>query len=216
MTVSKLSLHKLNNIKTYIEEIRTEIKSIDYVNPDYAIIKLKNKKTNRIRNFYEYYIDGIPLLQKLNEQFWNNTNSDGYSKNFRYNYFWCGTIGSYGYNWDVIKILSLLGELSELNYEKEKLNKYLKLENGKVAKCYLDHAQREIKKVNKSLYWFMGGDDELDGTIDFKIDFDEDFVIWHFSDIEVKLEWIFDKVQYQNTFKILLKYYETYKKNENQ
>ncbi|MDF1697810.1 MAG: hypothetical protein P1U56_18325 [Saprospiraceae bacterium] len=209
MAISKFSLHKITTIDSYLKAQESKLKQIEYVNENFAKVTLKNKTTDIVRNFYEYHIDEVLLLSLMNDAFWGNKKSISYHKDFQYNYFWCGYIGSFGYQSDIIKLLSMKGERSHspILTNHEMLKKYSKLQDEADLIEFQRKAALEFDRSKKTLYTSMWGAWEYADNFDFKVDFDDDFVYWEFIDEETNLNWKFDRSQYTSIITMLLDFY---------
>ena len=101
MNYSRLSLKKINNIERQIKlhQHKTVDKIDDGDISKYLIYK-SGERSKKLRNFYEYYIDGQSLINIISKNYWNteaNENSEFFNSHI-------GCLGGFGQFWDEISI----------------------------------------------------------------------------------------------------------------
>ena len=101
MNNSKLSLKKVSNIDRQIKLYEHKISDIveEGHSAKHLIFKSKDRSIS-LRDFYEYYIDGRPLINIISKYYWNieaNEHSEFFNSKV-------GCLGSFGLFWDEIYI----------------------------------------------------------------------------------------------------------------
>jgi len=98
---SKLSIKKVNNIKRQINLYNHKIVEIlDAENSSKYLVYNSGEKSITLRDFYEYYIDGQPLINIISKYYWNIQASE--NSEFFNSYVSC--LGSFGLFWDEISV----------------------------------------------------------------------------------------------------------------
>jgi hypothetical protein len=183
MESSTLSLAKINNIERQINLYNKEISEIIDEGSYGTLIKLNSGIEVRVRDFYEYYINGQSLTNIIGATYWQE-NPNGLTSFFNSH---VGCLGSFGEFWDGIYINILLKK-NLTDYQIKELFKRF-------------NTEQEIIEQNFLFYCCQDCGDPVCGGITFDIFKEENTISW--SDNK-KLAFNFDITEYELVFKKIL------------
>ena len=199
--VSKITLKKIYNTSVLEELYKEEIKKVENKDLRHTIVKLKSNKRRIFRDCYEYFINNEPLSEIITREYQLKHVHSHPKKKLKFLEYNSGIIGSFGKMSDKFSIDSLLLKVHSKNEIAD--SKVFKefMQNSKGSNEYYKQVIENIYRYTSSsikwIYISVDGD-EFYGGWGFKIKQDKDLYVW--NDSENKLNFRFDKNQYEKCF----------------
>ncbi|MGB1243681.1 MAG: hypothetical protein ACPG49_14225 [Chitinophagales bacterium] len=189
--VNCLELRYYDNILRYSDLHKADIVEIKKADCGVEAIH-SNGDTKVILNFYEYFIDGVHLIEKIATHYWN-LSSENKATGFLDEHF--GWIGAFN-NYECDKFLVKKFLLDE--HTVEELEQFEPHSLDDESEEDLDDVTVITFDYQAMIYGCYCGD-EMCGGLAIWIDYEEGYYYWHFGDKE--LVFCFEEKQYRETFR---------------